>query len=85
MASLSRNSGQPRFNSLILIKENNPHLINSIKLLLIGSIFERYLISYNFPLTIVPQITMPHYLKLTALAVTISCILHVKNFYKHVN
>nr|YP_009048728.1 NADH dehydrogenase subunit 5 [Nandinia binotata]AIC36988.1 NADH dehydrogenase subunit 5 [Nandinia binotata] len=63
--------GQPRFNSLILINENNPLLINSIKRLLIGSIFAGYLISYNIPPTTIPQMTMPHYLKLTALAVTI--------------
>nr|YP_009048741.1 NADH dehydrogenase subunit 5 [Genetta servalina]AIC37001.1 NADH dehydrogenase subunit 5 [Genetta servalina] len=63
--------GQPRFNSLIMINENNPLLINSIKRLLIGSIFAGYLISYNIPPTMIPQMTMPHYLKLTALAVTI--------------
>nr|APQ40321.1 NADH dehydrogenase subunit 5 [Viverricula indica] len=63
--------GQPRFNPLILLNENNPLLINSIKRLLIGSIFAGYLISYNIPPTTVPQMTMPHYLKLTALAVTI--------------
>nr|APQ40243.1 NADH dehydrogenase subunit 5 [Viverricula indica] len=63
--------GQPRFNPLILLNENNPLLINSIKRLLIGSIFAGYLISYNIPPTTIPQMTMPHYLKLTALAVTI--------------
>nr|AVQ04880.1 NADH dehydrogenase subunit 5 [Genetta abyssinica] len=63
--------GQPRFNSLIMINENNPLLINSIKRLLIGSIFAGYLISYNIPPMTTPQMTMPHYLKLTALAVTI--------------
>lgn len=31
--------GQPRFSPLVLINENNPLLINSIKHLLIGSIF----------------------------------------------
>nr|WLN41598.1 NADH dehydrogenase subunit 5 [Leopardus tigrinus pardinoides] len=64
--------GQPRFNTLSLINENNTHLINSIKRLLIGSIFAGYLISYNIPPTTIPQMTMPHYLKLTALAVTIT-------------
>nr|YP_010037024.1 NADH dehydrogenase subunit 5 [Cryptoprocta ferox]QQW47566.1 NADH dehydrogenase subunit 5 [Cryptoprocta ferox] len=63
--------GQPRFNSLISINENNPLLMNSIKRLLIGSIFAGYLISHNIPPTNIPQMTMPHYLKLTALAVTI--------------
>nr|AAM46195.1 NADH dehydrogenase subunit 5 [Panthera leo]AJP76733.1 NADH dehydrogenase subunit 5 [Panthera leo]ANS57424.1 NADH dehydrogenase subunit 5 [Panthera leo persica] len=64
--------GQPRFNSLSPINENNPHLINSIKRLLVGSIFAGYLISHNIPPTTIPQMTMPHYLKLTALAMTIT-------------
>nr|AXS63626.1 NADH dehydrogenase subunit 5 [Diplogale hosei] len=63
--------GQPRFNTLILINESNPLMINSIKRLLIGSIFAGYLISHNLPPTTIPQMTMPLYLKLTALAVTI--------------
>nr|QQW47709.1 NADH dehydrogenase subunit 5 [Urva javanica] len=63
--------GQPRFNSMVLINENNPLLMNSIKRLLIGSIFAGYLISYNIPPMNIPQMTMPSYLKLTALTVTI--------------
>nr|QQW47774.1 NADH dehydrogenase subunit 5 [Paradoxurus hermaphroditus] len=62
--------GQPRSNSLILINENNPLLMNSIKRLLMGSIFAGYLISQNIPPMTIPQMTMPYYLKLTALAVT---------------
>nr|YP_009522604.1 NADH dehydrogenase subunit 5 [Paradoxurus hermaphroditus]AXQ36743.1 NADH dehydrogenase subunit 5 [Paradoxurus hermaphroditus] len=64
--------GQPRSNSLILINENNPLLMNSIKRLLMGSIFAGYLISQNIPPMTIPQMTMPYYLKLTALAVTIT-------------
>nr|YP_003406739.1 NADH dehydrogenase subunit 5 [Moschus moschiferus]ACJ60542.1 NADH dehydrogenase subunit 5 [Moschus moschiferus]AJW76270.1 NADH dehydrogenase subunit 5 [Alces alces cameloides] len=63
--------GQPRFSTLITINENNPFLINSIKRLLIGSLFAGFIISNNIPPTTVPQMTMPHYLKMTALAVTI--------------
>nr|ARC95633.1 NADH dehydrogenase subunit 5 [Urva javanica] len=63
--------GQPRFNPMVLINENNPLLMNSIKRLLIGSIFAGYLISFNIPPMNVPQMTMPNHLKLTALAVTI--------------
>nr|YP_778861.1 NADH dehydrogenase subunit 5 [Phoca fasciata]CAJ57050.1 NADH dehydrogenase subunit 5 [Phoca fasciata] len=63
--------GQPRFNPMITINENNPLLINSIKRLLLGSIFAGYLISYNITPTSTPQMTMPHYLKLTALTVTL--------------
>lgn len=63
--------GQPRFTPIILINENNPLLINSIKRLLIGSVFAGYVISHSITPTTIPQITMPHYLKITALAVTI--------------
>nr|AKS28263.1 NADH dehydrogenase subunit 5 [Capra aegagrus] len=63
--------GQPRFPALININENNPFLINSIKRLLIGSLFAGFIISNNIPPMTIPQITMPHYLKMTALAVTI--------------
>nr|YP_008080911.1 NADH dehydrogenase subunit 5 [Crocidura shantungensis]AFY10539.1 NADH dehydrogenase subunit 5 [Crocidura shantungensis] len=63
--------GQPRFNTLILINENNPLLINPIKRLLIGSIFAGFLISLNLPPMTTPQMTMPTYLKLTALLITL--------------
>nr|YP_007626040.1 NADH dehydrogenase subunit 5 [Connochaetes gnou]AEP21218.1 NADH dehydrogenase subunit 5 [Connochaetes gnou] len=63
--------GQPRFPALIIINENNPLLINSIKRLLIGSLFAGFIISNNIPPTTIPQMTMPHYLKTTALMVTI--------------
>nr|YP_007625169.1 NADH dehydrogenase subunit 5 [Ovibos moschatus]ACI24585.1 NADH dehydrogenase subunit 5 [Ovibos moschatus]AHG98717.1 NADH dehydrogenase subunit 5 [Ovibos moschatus] len=62
--------GQPRFPALITINENNPFLINSIKRLLIGSLFAGFIISNNIPPTTIPQMTMPHYLKMTALAIT---------------
>nr|YP_002117955.1 NADH dehydrogenase subunit 5 [Ursus thibetanus thibetanus]ABQ12045.1 NADH dehydrogenase subunit 5 [Ursus thibetanus thibetanus] len=62
--------GQPRFNPAIIINENNPLLVNSIKRLLLGSIFAGYLISHNITPTTIPQMTMPYYLKTTALAVT---------------
>nr|UFQ30088.1 NADH dehydrogenase subunit 5 [Bos taurus] len=63
--------GQPRFPTLVNINENNPLLINSIKRLLIGSLFAGYIISNNIPPTTIPQMTMPYYLKTTALIVTI--------------
>nr|AZJ15363.1 NADH dehydrogenase subunit 5 [Martes zibellina]AZJ15571.1 NADH dehydrogenase subunit 5 [Martes zibellina] len=63
--------GQPRFSPIITINENDPHLINSIKRLLFGSIFAGFLISYNITPTTTPQMTMPHYLKMMALMVTI--------------
>nr|UUJ37318.1 NADH dehydrogenase subunit 5 [Sciurus anomalus] len=63
--------GQPRFPTLITINENNPQLMNSIKRLLIGSIFAGFLLSYNIPPTNIPMLTMPLYLKTTALFITI--------------
>nr|QIJ98922.1 NADH dehydrogenase subunit 5 [Ochotona curzoniae] len=62
---------QPRFPPVVTINENSPPLINSIKRLALGSIFAGFLISNNIqPLTI-PPMTMPLYMKMTALAVTI--------------
>nr|WAM60864.1 NADH dehydrogenase subunit 5 [Tragelaphus scriptus]WAM60994.1 NADH dehydrogenase subunit 5 [Tragelaphus scriptus] len=63
--------GQPRFPTLVIINENNPLLINSIKRLLIGSLFAGFIISNNMPPMTVPQMTMPFYLKTMALTVTI--------------
>nr|AMM04718.1 NADH dehydrogenase subunit 5 [Arctocephalus forsteri]AMM04731.1 NADH dehydrogenase subunit 5 [Arctocephalus forsteri] len=63
--------GQPRFNPTISVNENNPLLINPIKRLLLGSIFAGYLMTLNIPPTMIPQLTMPHHLKLTALTVTL--------------
>nr|NP_663802.1 NADH dehydrogenase subunit 5 [Muntiacus reevesi]AAM77765.1 NADH dehydrogenase subunit 5 [Muntiacus reevesi] len=63
--------GQPRFPALININENNPFLMNSIKRLMIGSLFAGFIISNNIPPMTVPQMTMPHHLKMMALAVTI--------------
>nr|UFX54178.1 NADH dehydrogenase subunit 5 [Cryptotis tropicalis] len=64
--------GQPRCPTLILINENNPLLMNSIKRLLIGSIFAGFIISYNITPMTIPQMTMPFYLKLMALIVTLT-------------
>nr|NP_071694.1 NADH dehydrogenase subunit 5 [Chalinolobus tuberculatus]AAG37935.1 NADH dehydrogenase subunit 5 [Chalinolobus tuberculatus] len=64
--------GKPRFSSLILINENDPMLMNPITRLLIGSIFAGFIISNNIPPSTVPQMTMPLYLKITALLVTLT-------------
>nr|YP_009184358.1 NADH dehydrogenase subunit 5 [Cyclopes didactylus]ALO62393.1 NADH dehydrogenase subunit 5 [Cyclopes didactylus] len=61
---------QPRFQTTILINENNPQLLNSIKRLTIGSLFAGYLISNNILPTSIPQMTMPTYIKLTALIIS---------------
>nr|YP_010455566.1 NADH dehydrogenase subunit 5 [Micronycteris hirsuta]UUA63197.1 NADH dehydrogenase subunit 5 [Micronycteris hirsuta] len=64
--------GQPRLPTLITINENNPLLMNAIKRLLVGSIFAGFLISNNIPPTNILPMTMPPYLKLTALGVTLT-------------
>nr|QHR79620.1 NADH dehydrogenase subunit 5 [Capreolus capreolus] len=63
--------GQPRFTTLVTINENNPFLMNSIKRLMIGSLFAGFIISNSIPPTTIPQMTMPSYLKMMALAVTV--------------
>nr|UZP46687.1 NADH dehydrogenase subunit 5 [Hylopetes phayrei] len=63
--------GQPRFSTTTPINENNPLLINSIMRLLIGSVFAGFILSYNIPPMNVPILTMPTYLKMTALLITI--------------
>nr|UTE82913.1 NADH dehydrogenase subunit 5 [Propithecus verreauxi] len=65
-------TNQPRFTTTITINENNPLLVNSIKRLAFGSIFAGFFLSYNIPPMNLPQMTMPIYLKLTALMVTIT-------------
>nr|AIW63944.1 NADH dehydrogenase subunit 5 [Microcebus murinus] len=63
--------GQPRFISMSIINENNPLLINPIKRLAIGSIFAGFFLSFNILPMNTPQMTMPTYLKLMAMAVTL--------------
>nr|QIJ99141.1 NADH dehydrogenase subunit 5 [Ochotona sp. WJ-2016f] len=62
---------QPRFPPMISINENNSPLTNSIKRLALGSIFAGFLISNNIHPFTVPPMTMPPYMKMAALAVTI--------------
>nr|YP_009466884.1 NADH dehydrogenase subunit 5 [Chrotopterus auritus]AOS49665.1 NADH dehydrogenase subunit 5 [Chrotopterus auritus] len=64
--------GHPRLPATVLVNENNPLLLNAIKRLLVGSIFAGFLISKNIPPTAIYPMTMPPYLKLTALAVTLT-------------
>nr|QOD41441.1 NADH dehydrogenase subunit 5 [Tupaia minor] len=62
---------QPRYPPIITINENNPMLINPIKRLALGSIFAGFLISSSIMPMYTQQMTMPFYMKLTALFVTI--------------
>nr|YP_626404.1 NADH dehydrogenase subunit 5 [Microtus rossiaemeridionalis]AAY30381.1 NADH dehydrogenase subunit 5 [Microtus rossiaemeridionalis] len=63
---------KPRFPATIMINENNPLLMNPIKRLALGSILAGFFISYNIPPTTVQVMTMPWYLKITALMITIA-------------
>nr|AFA45962.1 NADH dehydrogenase subunit 5 [Cercopithecus albogularis erythrarchus] len=63
-------TGPPRFPVLVNINENNPTLLNPIKRLTMGSIIIGFLITNNIPPTSLPQPTMPHYLKFSALYAT---------------
>nr|ANH55135.1 NADH dehydrogenase subunit 5 [Mammuthus sp.] len=63
--------GQPRYPTLTRINENNPHLVNPIKRLILGSIFMGFFISMNTIPHSTPQMTMPPHLKFMALAVTL--------------
>nr|QIJ99702.1 NADH dehydrogenase subunit 5 [Ochotona huangensis xunhuaensis] len=62
---------QPRFPPVITINENSLPLTNSIKRLALGSIFAGFLISNNIHPFTVPPMTMPSYMKMAALTVTI--------------
>nr|ALK60812.1 NADH dehydrogenase subunit 5 [Cavia aperea] len=61
----------PRFHPSAPINENNPMLVNSISRLAVGSIFAGFFISNSIPPTTAYQMTMPTYLKASALLVTI--------------
>nr|UFR83383.1 NADH dehydrogenase subunit 5 [Phenacomys intermedius] len=63
---------KPRFSPSISMNENNPLLINPIKRLALGSIMAGFFISYNIPPMFTQVMTMPWYLKTTALMVTIT-------------
>lgn len=62
---------KPRYPPLISINENNPDLINPIKRLALGSIFAGFIISYNIPPTNIQTLTIPWFLKTTALIISV--------------
>nr|QZK26022.1 NADH dehydrogenase subunit 5 [Dendrohyrax dorsalis] len=64
--------GQPRYPPLISINENNIPMTNSIKRLTAGSIVSGYLLSTSLSPMSTTQMTMPPYLKLTALIITLT-------------
>nr|YP_004062150.1 NADH dehydrogenase subunit 5 [Cuora amboinensis]ACN81801.1 NADH dehydrogenase subunit 5 [Cuora amboinensis] len=64
-------TGQPRYHSMMLLNENNPTIINPITRLAAGSIIAGLIISLNTMPLKTPPTTMPMYIKITALAMTI--------------
>nr|YP_001974693.1 NADH dehydrogenase subunit 5 [Cuora mouhotii]ABG22136.1 NADH dehydrogenase subunit 5 [Cuora mouhotii] len=64
-------TGQPRYPSMMLLNENNPTVINPITRLAVGSIIAELIISLNTMPLKTPPTTMPTYIKIAALAMTI--------------
>nr|QOU10141.1 NADH dehydrogenase subunit 5 [Aethomys nyikae] len=62
---------KPHYPPLITINESTPNMINPIKRLAIGSIMAGFFISHNIPSTNIQILTMPWYLKTTALIISI--------------
>lgn len=60
----------PRYNSITSINENNLHLTNPIKRLIIGSIFAGFILTYSINPLFIPPTTIPQHIKLIALIIT---------------
>nr|YP_010417185.1 NADH dehydrogenase subunit 5 [Ariosoma meeki]USF11740.1 NADH dehydrogenase subunit 5 [Ariosoma meeki] len=63
--------GQPRFPTLSPMNENNPKVINPIKRLAWGSMIAGLILVSNFNPNKTPVMTMPPFLKVSALVVTV--------------
>nr|ATB18180.1 NADH dehydrogenase subunit 5 [Proechimys gardneri] len=61
----------PRFNFTYNMNENDSSMINPIKRLALGSILAGFFMTYNIPITNIPQMTMPQNMKIMALFLTI--------------
>nr|ALO63982.1 NADH dehydrogenase subunit 5 [Mesechinus hughi miodon] len=61
---------KPRYNSMITMNENNINLNNSIKRLMIGSIFAGFMLTHYITPMYIPPMTMPLSMKIMALIIT---------------
>nr|ADP24365.1 NADH dehydrogenase subunit 5 [Puntius titteya] len=77
--------GAPRFLPLSPINENNPLVINSIKRLAWGSIIAGLIITQNFLPMKTPVMTMPLFMKMAALLVTIMGLLTAMEVFNMTN
>nr|NP_871758.1 NADH dehydrogenase subunit 5 [Hemiechinus auritus]BAC78858.1 NADH dehydrogenase subunit 5 [Hemiechinus auritus] len=62
----------PRYNSMLTMNENNINLNNSIKRLMIGSIFAGFMLTHYITPMYVPPMTMPLFMKMMALIITLT-------------
>nr|YP_010029130.1 NADH dehydrogenase subunit 5 [Dephomys defua]QOU10023.1 NADH dehydrogenase subunit 5 [Dephomys defua] len=62
---------KPRYPPLITINEKDSNMINPIKRLAMGSVLAGFILSHNIPTTNIQIMTMPWYLKTTALLISI--------------
>nr|AST24056.1 NADH dehydrogenase subunit 5 [Proechimys brevicauda] len=61
----------PRFNFTYNMNEKDSSMINPIKRLAVGSIMAGFFMTYNIPITNIPQMTMTQNMKTMALSLTI--------------
>nr|ALN11551.1 NADH dehydrogenase subunit 5 [Hylodes meridionalis] len=61
----------PRFNTMVCLNENNPTILNPIKRLAVGSVIAGLLINQILLPSAPATLTMPLYLKITAITVSI--------------
>nr|YP_009115252.1 NADH dehydrogenase subunit 5 [Rhizomys sinensis]AJA05062.1 NADH dehydrogenase subunit 5 [Rhizomys sinensis] len=74
-------TSKPRFPSISPINENNPKLIYPILRLALGSLIAGFLFSISIPPMNNPIMTMPLYIKLTALIITLLGFLIAMELY----
>nr|WIF29469.1 NADH dehydrogenase subunit 5 [Mesechinus wangi] len=62
---------KPRYNSMLTMNENNINLNNSIKRLMVGSIFAGFMLTHYITPMYIPPMTMPLFMKMATLIITL--------------